>query len=123
MQCTSSAYFFIEYTVLKRPSIWKSCDLHYIIEQDDTLLRSVGIEQPFAVDELSINFKIENFDLNGVMGTIMGAILWKTKMTFLKTTGTSLKETFVMVQLLTGWFQCCNYIDQSFNVFIQLSQS
>ena len=38
-----------------------------ILEQGDILFKSVGIGQPLAVDELPISFKIENFDLNGVM--------------------------------------------------------
>ena len=66
MQCKSNAYFFIVYSVIKRPSISKSWGLDYIIEQDDMLFKSIGIGQPLAVDELPINFKIENFDLNEV---------------------------------------------------------
>ena len=67
MQCTSSVYFSIVYSVIKRPSIWKSWDLDYILEQGDILFKSVGIGEPLAVDELPINFKIGNFDLNEVM--------------------------------------------------------
>ena len=67
MQCTSNAYFSIAYSLIKKPSIWKSWDLDYVLEQGDILLKSVGIGQPLAVDELPINFKIENFELNGVM--------------------------------------------------------
>ena len=62
MQCTSNAYFFIAYSVIKKLSIWKSWHLDYNLEQGDILLKSVGIGQPLAVDELPINFKIENFD-------------------------------------------------------------
>ena len=61
-QCLSIAY-----SVIKKPSIWKSWNLDYILEQGDTLFKSVGIGQPLAVDELPINFKIENFDLYGIM--------------------------------------------------------
>ena len=37
------------------------------LNKGDILLKNVGIGQPLAVDELPINFKIENFELNGVM--------------------------------------------------------
>ena len=67
MQCTSNAYFSIAYSLIKKPSIWKSWDSDYVIEQGDILPKSVGIGQPLAVDELPINFKTENFELNGVM--------------------------------------------------------
>ena len=68
MQCTSNAYFSIAYSLIKKPSIWKSWDLDYVLEQGDILPKSVGIGQPLAVDELPINFKIENFELNGKWG-------------------------------------------------------
>ena len=42
-QCTSNVYFSIVYSVIKRPSIWKSWDLDYILEQDEILFKSVGI--------------------------------------------------------------------------------
>ena len=68
MQGTSNAYFSIAYSVIKRPSIWKSWDLDYVLEQGDILFKNVvRNEQQFAVDGLPINLKIENFDLNGVM--------------------------------------------------------
>ena len=67
MQCTSNAYFSIAYSVIKKSSIWKSWDLDYILGQGDILLKSVRIGQPITVNELPINFKIENFDLHGVM--------------------------------------------------------
>ena len=58
----------IAYSVIKKPSIWKSWDLDYVLEQGDILFKNVvRNEQQFAVDGLPINLKIENFDLNGVM--------------------------------------------------------
>ena len=41
--------------------------LDYILEQSDISFKSVGIGQRLPVNELPINFKIENFDLNEVM--------------------------------------------------------
>ena len=38
------------------------------LNKGDILLKNVGIGQPLAVDELPINFKIENFELNGKWG-------------------------------------------------------
>ena len=55
------------YPVIKKPSIWKLWNLDYIIEQGDILFKSVGIGQPLVVNQLPINFKIENFDLNRLM--------------------------------------------------------
>ena len=46
MQCTSNAYLSIAYSVIKKPSIWKSWDLDYILEQTDMLFKSLGIGQP-----------------------------------------------------------------------------
>ena len=66
MQCKSNTYLSIAYSVIAKPSIWKSWDLHYILEQG-IMFKSVGIRQPVAVNKLAINFKIKNFDLNGVM--------------------------------------------------------
>ena len=99
MQSTSNAYFSIAYSVIKKPSIWKSWNLDYILEQGDILFKCPGIGQPLTVDELLFNFKIENSNLNGVMIN-MRAIWYKTKITFLKITGTLLKETLVTVQFL-----------------------
>ena len=62
MHCTSNAYFSIAYSLIKKLSIWKSWYLDHTLEQGDILFKSVGIEQQLAVDELPINFKIENFD-------------------------------------------------------------
>ena len=67
MQFTSNAYFSMAYPNIKKPSIWKLWNLDYIIEQGDILFKSVGIGQALVVNQLPINFKIENFDLNGVM--------------------------------------------------------
>ena len=44
-----------------------SWDLDYILEESDILFKSAGIGQPLTVDELPIEFRIKNFDLNGVM--------------------------------------------------------
>ena len=41
MQCTSNAFFSIEYSVIKNTSIWKSWDLDYILEQGDIFFKSV----------------------------------------------------------------------------------
>ena len=67
MQSKSNAYFSIAYSVIKKPSIWKSWNLDYIFEQGDILFKCPGIGQPLTVDELLFNFKIENSNLNGVM--------------------------------------------------------
>ena len=99
MQSTSNAYFSIAYSVIKKPSIWKSWNLDYILEQGHILFKCPGIGQPLTVDELPFNFKIENSHLNGVMIN-MRAIWCKTKITFLKITGILLKETLMMVQFL-----------------------
>lgn len=45
----------------------KSWDLDYILEEGDILFKSAGIGQPLTVDQLPIDFRIKNFDLNGVM--------------------------------------------------------
>ena len=43
MQCTSKAYILITYYVIKKPGNWKLCDLDYILEQGDILLKGVEI--------------------------------------------------------------------------------
>ena len=41
MQCTTSVYFSIAYSVIKKASIWKSWDLDYVLEQGDILFKGV----------------------------------------------------------------------------------
>ena len=67
MQCTSNAYFSIAYSIIKKSRFLKSWSLDYIFGQGDIFFKSVGIGHPLSIDTLPINFKIENFDLNGVI--------------------------------------------------------
>ena len=95
MQCKSNTYLSIAYSVIAKPSIWKSWDLHYILEQG-IMFKSVGIRQPVAVNKLAINFKIKNFDLNGVMLDHEKHLI-QNKNKFLIISDTLLKETLMMV--------------------------
>ena len=59
MQCTSNAYLAIIFSAIKNIGLWKSHDLDYILDQGDRIFKSVGINQPLAVDELPLNLAVE----------------------------------------------------------------
>ena len=59
MQCTSTAYFSIIYSAVKRVGLLKSLDLDIIFAQGDELFKSVRINKPLAVDELPLTFSFE----------------------------------------------------------------
>ena len=40
-QCTANAYFAIIFSSIKRVSLWKAFDLHYVLEQRDKIFRKV----------------------------------------------------------------------------------
>ena len=54
MQCTNNTYFAI---------LWKAIKINFILDKGDTLLKSLGINQPLAVDELLHVVNIEGYNI------------------------------------------------------------
>lgn len=66
MQYAKNFYLSIAYSVIGKPSIWKSYHLDNILQKRNMLFKYKGIRHPLAAEEATVNFKIENFGLNGV---------------------------------------------------------
>ena len=62
IKCTSNAYFAIIFSAIKKVSLWKSIDVHYIIDKGDMFFKSLDINQPLAVDELPYVVDIEGYN-------------------------------------------------------------
>ena len=60
MQCTSKAYLAIIFLTIKNISTWKSFDLDYVLEQEDSVFKDVDMNQALAVEELPLNISIED---------------------------------------------------------------
>ena len=69
MQCTSNAYLAPIFSVIKNISLWKTYDLDYILDQGDWLFKSVDIDEPLVVDELSLNLTVEGANVSAEMLT------------------------------------------------------
>ena len=61
IQCTSDAYFAIIFTAIKKVSLWKATEINYVLDKGDMLFKSLGINQPLAVDELPHVANIEGY--------------------------------------------------------------
>ena len=64
MECTSIAYLTIIYSAVKMVVLWKSLDLDIVLAQGYELFKSVGINNPLAVDELRLSFSLEGCDIS-----------------------------------------------------------
>ena len=63
IQCTSNVFLATCFSAIKSVSVWKSWDLDYIFEQGDQLIKSLNVNHPLTVDELSLFLKIKSFDI------------------------------------------------------------
>ena len=66
IQCTSSSYFAICYSVTKNVSDWVAFDLGYILDQGDFFMRSLGIPDTLAA-ELPLFLNVGNNDIETSM--------------------------------------------------------
>ena len=60
MQCSSKAYLAIIFLTIKNINTWKSFDLDYVLEQEDSVFKDVDMNQALAVEELPLNISIED---------------------------------------------------------------
>ena len=67
-QCTANAHFAIIFSSIKRVSLWKSFDLHCVLEQGDKIFKNVcenkKLYEYLAVDELPLNFPLEGTNVS-----------------------------------------------------------
>ena len=64
MQCTSKAYLAIIFLTIKNINTWKSFDLDYVLEQEDSVFKDVDMNQALAVEELPLNISIEDIHVS-----------------------------------------------------------
>ena len=64
IKCTSNAYFAIIFSAMKKVSLWKTNEINYILDKGDMLLKSLGINQPLAFDELPHVVNIEGYNIH-----------------------------------------------------------
>ena len=49
------------FTAIKKVSLWKATEINYVLDKGDMLFKSLGINQPLAVDELPHVANIEGY--------------------------------------------------------------
>ena len=64
IQCISNACFAIIFSAIKKVALWKATEINYILDKGDMLFKSLGINQPLAVDELPHVNNIEGYNIH-----------------------------------------------------------
>ena len=59
-QCTCNALSSVAFTLIKSPGTWNSKDMDFILENGDTIYKSLNIDGYVAMDELPKQFMFKN---------------------------------------------------------------
>ena len=67
IQCTCNSLFAICWSVIKRVTLWTTSDLDYILENGDSMYKSLNTDNILNVDDLPHNISVEGYMLTVTM--------------------------------------------------------
>ena len=119
IQCACNSLYALCWSTIKRVSVWTTSDLDYVLENGDSLFKSINTNMALNVDELPVNVNIEGRSLDvilleneaGVMNTTEQFNFLKMSFQTKTNTGTGAiffinGYTFALIWNKSGIFLC-----------------
>ena len=67
IQCACNSLYALCWSTIKRDSVWTTSDLDYVLENGDSLFKSINTNVALNVDELPVNVNIEGHSLGVIL--------------------------------------------------------
>ena len=67
IQCACNSFYALCWSTIKRVSVWTTSDLDYVLENGDSLFKSINTNMALNVDELPVNVNIEGHSLDVIL--------------------------------------------------------
>ena len=67
IQCACNSLYALCWSTIKRVSVWTTSDLDYVLENGDSLFKSINTNMALNVDELPVNVNIEGHSLGVIL--------------------------------------------------------
>ena len=124
IQCACNSLYALCWSTIKRVSVWTTSDLDYVLENGDSLFKSINTNMALNVDELPVNVNIEGRSLDvilleneaGVMNTTEQFNFLKMSFQTKTNTGTGAiffinGYTFALIWNKSGIFLCDSHTE------------
>ena len=119
IQCACNSLYALCWSTIKRVSVWTTSDLDYVLENGDSLFKSINTNMALNVDELPVNVNIEGHSLDVILLENEAGVMKTTeqfnflKMSFQTKTNTGTGAiffingyTFALIWNKSGIFLC-----------------
>ena len=119
IQCACNSLYALCWSTIKRISVWTTSDLYYVLENGDSLFKSINTNMALNVDELPVNVNIEGHSLDVILLENEAGVMKTTeqfnflKMSFQTKTNTGTGAiffingyTFALIWHKSGIFLC-----------------